>query len=692
VDTSTEFQFIPDMDDGSNDDVDRAGLTVSSDYQPAGHSGYFDWELFDRNTSTLYATADGSLPHYLGWKDTTGQYAMGALSKVYWDNRDNTTYKGRIPGDFTIEGWNGSSWETIDTITNFDEVGNPTFSMSETLENRFSTYSGFQLVVTDTWGSEGQVNLLELEFWANPVLELTAAQWNMLGVSGATESNVDALNAFVRDSGMCDLGDNLGSVISQVEPLFGISEILRSGSTAFSADQIRTINKSLFVLTDFIASDSDNYLPVDLFDGEVADVAELYSVLDAADEVSQTKFADYLLALDAFESFISTDEVSFVPVLTSNDDPGFEFSSERIDGGREYYGWKAFDGTSQHWSSGSTEGIGSFVGWKDSSLLPSYLTSFKIQARSGSNIEQSVKDFTIQGWDQDTNAWVDIQSFTDTSWSSLSQEQEFFIDEANQDKSFTGFRIYIEDVQSGADASIAELTFIVSNATKPLDLNTLQALGFEAQDDADAYAISAELATQFKGNQTADLLSALQDARVATSRTLDSISDFGSVSDYEAQSDVSLSNIELNGLLGVDLLEAEDMSNAIEHLINASSAPLTRDSLENLVLADAYIGGITHSVGGEELLYKGHVVSDTTPSLDIVLNDVDVGDELILVIDDQEISLGTLEQEAIDNGHVYLTDVNLAEYDRDSDGVTLSVRVQHTDETVSVSTDIDYLY
>jgi len=414
--------------------------------------------------------------------------------------------------------------------------------------------------------------------------------------------------------------------------------------------------------------------------------------LDAADEVSQTKFADYLLALDAFESFISTDEVSFVPVLTSNDDPGFEFSSERIDGGREYFGWKAFDGTSQHWSSGSTEGIGSFVGWKDSSLLPSYLTSFKIQARSGSNIEQSVKDFTIQGWDQDTNAWVDIQSFTDTSWSSLSQEQEFFIDEANQDKSFTGFRIYIEDVQSGADASIGELTFIVSNATKPLDLNTLQALGFEAQDDADAYAISAELATQFKGNQTADLLSALQDARVATSRTLDSISDFGSLSDYEAQSDVSLSNIELNGLLGVDLLESEDMSNAIEHLINASSAPSTRDSLENLVLADAYIGGITHSVAGEELLYKGQVVSDTTPSLDIVLNDVDVSDELILVIDDQEISLGTLEQEEIDNGHVYLTDVNLAEYDRDSDGVTLSVRVQHTDETVSVSTETDYIY
>ena len=85
-------------------------------------------------------------------------------------------------------------------------------------------------------------------------------------------------------------------------------------------------------------------------------------------------------------------------------------------------------------------------------------------------------------------------------------------------------------------------------------------------------------------------------------------------------------------------------------------------------------------------------MSDTTPSLDIVLNDVDVGDELILVIDDQEISLGTLEQEAIDNGHVYLTDVNLAEYDRDSDGVTLSVSVQHIDEIVSVSMNVEYLY
>ena len=692
VDTSTEFRFIPDMDDGSNDDVDRAGLTVSSDYQPAGHSGYFDWELFDRNTSTLYATADGSLPHYLGWKDTTGEYPMGALSKVYWDNRDNTTYKGRIPGDFTIEGWNGGSWETIDTVTNFDEVGNPTFYMSETLENRFSAYSGFQLAVTDTWGSEGQVNLLELEFWANPVLELKAPQWNMLGVSGATESNVDALNAFVRNSGMCDLGENLGSVIAQIEPLFGISEILKSGTTLFSADQMRTINKSLFEVADFIASDSDNYLPVDLFNGDVTDVAELYSVLDAADEVSQTKFADYLLALDAFESFMFTDEVSFVPVLTSNDDPGFEFSSERIDGGREYFGWKAFDGTSQHWSSGSTEGIGSFVGWKDSSLLPSYLTSFMIQARSGSNIEQSVKDFTIQGWDQDTNAWVDIQRFTGTSWSSLSQEQEFFIDEANQDKPFTGFRIYIEDVQSGADASIGELTFIVSNATEPLDLNTLQALGFEAQDDADAYAISAELATQFKGNQTNDLLSALQDARVITSRTLDSISEFSSLSEYNAQFDVSLSNEELNALMGLDILETEDMLSAVEHLINAGAAPSSRGNLQDLVLSGAFIGGIFHEVAGDEVPYKGQISSDAKPSLDIVLNDIEVGDTLILIIDDQEISLGSMEQRDIDNGRLNLNDINVSAYDFNTDGVVLGVRVEHFDGTVSVSTEKDYLY
>jgi len=75
-----------------------------------------------------------------------------------------------------------------------------------------------------------------------------------------------------------------------------------------------------------------------------------------------------------------------------------------------------------------------------------------------------------------------------------------------------------------------------------------------------------------------------------------------------------------------------------------------------------------------------------------VLNDIEVGDTLILIIDDQEISLGSMEQRDIDNGRLYLNDINVSAYDFNADGVVLGVRVEHFDGTVSVSTEKDYLY
>ncbi|WP_340245344.1 hypothetical protein [Roseobacter sp. HKCCA2468] len=694
VNTASTFRFVPDTNDGVNDTSDRAGLTVNSDYSP---SSYWDWELFDRDHSTLYATAGGTLNHILGWWDSADLYPSGALQRVYWDNRDDSTYKGRVPGDFRIEGWNGTAWEVIQTEAGYSSTGNPTFYISNNAANRYKSYSGFQLVVTDTWGGDHNVNLWELVFYANPVLSLTAQEWNILGVPGVNSDNIEALNNFARDSGLCDLGDNLSLAISQIEPLFAISDAIRSNASAMTDAKMRIINKRLFDFTSMVEAGTDNYLPPDLFGGEVASLAELQTLLNTADASTVDDLVGYLVALDAFDTFITGGEASYVPVIGAGD-AGLVFSSERTSD-RDYDAWHAFDGSSStQWSTRDADPVaGTTIGWKDESQLPGYLTKVIITSRADTTyLTQSVKNFDVQGWDAATQTWVTIQTFNSAKPTSSNQVMTFTVSEANQSTPYNGFRLYVNSNHGAASVSLNDIDFVVSHDPHPMSQADLAALGFDVQNEAEALAVSERLLNYSLKSSAPSLLESLYDAKVAASDWLLHLIGMQDTSEYFAQSETIITAEDLNDLLGDDYFVDGDtaaIDEAITRLIGESEAPVSQYDLEQLLTSDAYIHSIAVGPDGSEIPYDGTASQDNSPDLTINLVEVSETDQLFLIVDGTEIDLGSPTQDQLTSGEMVLDNFDISPYDASNDGlVSLEVKVLHSDGNTIISDDFTYLY
>lgn len=94
--------------------------TMTSDSAPSGlvstsgtYSGsYPAWHAFDA-ANTLWISAVNQTPAWIGY-----EWPSSRLIDYYTLSFNNTGLTSRAPKDWTLQGWNGSSWVILDTRTN----------------------------------------------------------------------------------------------------------------------------------------------------------------------------------------------------------------------------------------------------------------------------------------------------------------------------------------------------------------------------------------------------------------------------------------------------------------------------------------------------------------------------------------------------------------------------------------------
>jgi hypothetical protein len=125
--------------------------TMTGPDSPSGHvtrssiidPPYEGWRAFDGATSTLWISAIGQAPAWLAYEWTDGPRTALRYA-ITFTNGDLET---RAPRDWTLQGWNGSSWVTVDTRS-----GVGPWLGSEIREFAVASpgsYSGYRLHVTD---------------------------------------------------------------------------------------------------------------------------------------------------------------------------------------------------------------------------------------------------------------------------------------------------------------------------------------------------------------------------------------------------------------------------------------------------------------------------------------------------------------------------------------------------------------
>lgn len=109
--------------------------------------GYEAWKLMDDNTASLWATAPGIVVANVTYEFTSSK-SITKYSICPTNQLGELTYN---PKAFTLKGWNGSSWITLDTQTNITTWAY--FTKKVFTLASVASYSKFGLFITETNGA-----------------------------------------------------------------------------------------------------------------------------------------------------------------------------------------------------------------------------------------------------------------------------------------------------------------------------------------------------------------------------------------------------------------------------------------------------------------------------------------------------------------------------------------------------------
>ena len=88
-----------------------SAVSTSGDYS----SSYRGWEAFDSqiSSSSMWISETWETPAWIAY-----DFGSNRVINRYSINNTNGSLTSRAPKDFSLQGWNGSSWVTVDTRTN----------------------------------------------------------------------------------------------------------------------------------------------------------------------------------------------------------------------------------------------------------------------------------------------------------------------------------------------------------------------------------------------------------------------------------------------------------------------------------------------------------------------------------------------------------------------------------------------
>jgi len=137
---------------------------------------YDSWKAFDQSIGG-WLSQTNSVLQWLAYEFTSAK-----IVKSYQMTPDGNNSPNSVPRDWTFEGWTGSSWVVLDTVT-----GNPgTATVSRTITNT-TAYIKYRINVTATIGNNTYVGINELRMYeANDYMANSVAGGGFVLNSGVT--------------------------------------------------------------------------------------------------------------------------------------------------------------------------------------------------------------------------------------------------------------------------------------------------------------------------------------------------------------------------------------------------------------------------------------------------------------------------------------------------------------------------
>lgn len=117
-----------------------SGLVTQSGIYSSSYPG---WQVFDGNDDSMWISAVGQTPAWIGYEFTSGPRRVVSYAIKYV----NGSIRTRAPKDWTLQAWNGSFWVVIDTRSNqidWNGVEERAFAV-----NAPGFYSSYRLNITD---------------------------------------------------------------------------------------------------------------------------------------------------------------------------------------------------------------------------------------------------------------------------------------------------------------------------------------------------------------------------------------------------------------------------------------------------------------------------------------------------------------------------------------------------------------
>ena len=101
-------------------------------------SAYEGWQAFDSDTSSLWLSQTWQDPAWIAYEWNDGARMIDQYT-IYF--RNGSHLESRAPRDWTLQGWSGSAWITVDTRTNQTNwATNATRTYSVTNPSRYTKY------------------------------------------------------------------------------------------------------------------------------------------------------------------------------------------------------------------------------------------------------------------------------------------------------------------------------------------------------------------------------------------------------------------------------------------------------------------------------------------------------------------------------------------------------------------------
>ncbi|MCW5678461.1 MAG: hypothetical protein KIT65_11005 [Xanthobacteraceae bacterium] len=212
--TTTATNQLPTMTSATT-----SGVTISASSE---YSGYPGWKAADRIADFANSWASNGV-QVATWEVDFGTSKILTGYSIKGDN----SYLNRLPKDWTFQGWNGSTWVTLDTRTN--ETGWSATKRSYSFSNS-TGYNKYRLNITAGNGGDGYLTIQEIELFDPTTTN------NMTAISAAFDlpAEPDLIDAFF-------IIEKIDAMTPNTDYIFSVSIDGGSNYDAGTIDEIGTV-------------------------------------------------------------------------------------------------------------------------------------------------------------------------------------------------------------------------------------------------------------------------------------------------------------------------------------------------------------------------------------------------------------------------------------------------------------------